>query len=324
MITRLSVRNFKSIKTLDISCKRVNVLMGEPNVGKSNILESLGLLCGLAHGDIGRYVRFRTVSNLFFDDIVKDPIDISIIRKGEKERTRLQLGLHENGFQGTLVDGNGTDVVLSATDYKKLRELVNVSRLKFIKAYHYRSMDTFPDVNPDYLVPPDGPNLFSVLRSHPKLNALVASMLGRYGLELVLRDQEHSIEVQRRVGNLIVSHPLSSVSDTLRRMVFHWAVVKSNKGATIVLEEPESNSFPFYTQQLAETIGLDRSNQFLISTHNPYFLLSLIEKTPRKDIAVLLTHLEGHTTIVKVASSKLLSEMLNLEHDPFLGLRNII
>ena len=282
MITRLSVRNFKSIKTLDISCKRVNVLMGEPNVGKSNILESLGFLCGLAHGDIGRYVRFRTVSDLFFDDIVKDPIDISIVRKGEKERTRLELGLHEDG----VVNGGL--------------------------------------IAPDYLVPPDGPNLFSVLRAHPELTGLVASMLGRYGLELVLRDQEHSIEVQRRVGNLIVSHPLSSVSDTLRRMVFHWAVVKSNKGATIVLEEPESNSFPFYTQQLAETIGLDRSNQFLISTHNPYFLLSLIEKTPRKDIAVLLTHLDGHTTRVKVASSKLLSEMLNLEHDPFLGLRNII
>ena len=44
MIRRLSIGNFKSLKELEIDCKRINLLIGEPNTGKSNILELLGLL----------------------------------------------------------------------------------------------------------------------------------------------------------------------------------------------------------------------------------------------------------------------------------------
>ncbi|HSV99641.1 MAG TPA: AAA family ATPase [Sedimentisphaerales bacterium] len=41
MITRLSITNFKSIRQLDLDCKKVNVFIGEPNTGKSNIQETM-------------------------------------------------------------------------------------------------------------------------------------------------------------------------------------------------------------------------------------------------------------------------------------------
>jgi AAA15 family ATPase/GTPase len=44
MIRELQIRNFKSVKALDLKCNRVNVFIGEPNTGKSNILETIGLL----------------------------------------------------------------------------------------------------------------------------------------------------------------------------------------------------------------------------------------------------------------------------------------
>ena len=47
MITTLNIERFKSIRTLELSCRRVNVFIGEPNTGKSNILEALGLLSWL-------------------------------------------------------------------------------------------------------------------------------------------------------------------------------------------------------------------------------------------------------------------------------------
>ncbi|HEX9956575.1 MAG TPA: AAA family ATPase, partial [Fibrella sp.] len=40
----VEIKNFKSIKDLRLDCKRVNIFIGKPNVGKSNILEALGLL----------------------------------------------------------------------------------------------------------------------------------------------------------------------------------------------------------------------------------------------------------------------------------------
>ena len=44
MINELEIHNFKSIKDLTLPCKRFNIFIGEPNTGKSNILEALGLV----------------------------------------------------------------------------------------------------------------------------------------------------------------------------------------------------------------------------------------------------------------------------------------
>ena len=43
MIRHLEIENYKSIKHLTLNCNKVNVIIGEPNVGKSNILEALDL-----------------------------------------------------------------------------------------------------------------------------------------------------------------------------------------------------------------------------------------------------------------------------------------
>ena len=43
-IKNIEIKNFKSIRHAKIEdCKRVNVFIGYPNVGKSNILEALSL-----------------------------------------------------------------------------------------------------------------------------------------------------------------------------------------------------------------------------------------------------------------------------------------
>jgi len=43
MIKNLQINNYKSISQLNLTCSRINVFVGEPNVGKSNILEALDL-----------------------------------------------------------------------------------------------------------------------------------------------------------------------------------------------------------------------------------------------------------------------------------------
>ena len=45
-ITTLRIQNFKSIKDVEMKPRRVNIIIGEPNVGKSNVLEELSLLGG--------------------------------------------------------------------------------------------------------------------------------------------------------------------------------------------------------------------------------------------------------------------------------------
>jgi AAA15 family ATPase/GTPase len=43
MIKNISIKNFKSIKDLEFKAKRINLFIGKPNTGKSNILEALGI-----------------------------------------------------------------------------------------------------------------------------------------------------------------------------------------------------------------------------------------------------------------------------------------
>jgi len=47
MIKKLTIKRFKSIRDLSISCKRVNLFIGEPDTGKTNILEALNFLSRL-------------------------------------------------------------------------------------------------------------------------------------------------------------------------------------------------------------------------------------------------------------------------------------
>jgi len=79
-INRLSITNFKSIKQLSIACKRVNVFIGKPNVGKSNILEAISLLGAHYSFDQNKYlselIRYQEISNLFYDDDLLNNINV--------------------------------------------------------------------------------------------------------------------------------------------------------------------------------------------------------------------------------------------------------
>src|SRR5713101_4907692 len=66
MITRLSVERFKSIKSLSIPCKRVNVFIGAPDTGKTNILEVFYLLSRLGWG-YGLDTSLRIRQEMGFD-----------------------------------------------------------------------------------------------------------------------------------------------------------------------------------------------------------------------------------------------------------------
>src|SRR5205814_1195036 len=76
MISNLVIQNFKSIKNLQLHCKRINLFIGEPNVGKSNILEALSLFALSLKGDFLDLVRYNDLSNLFFENDLTNPIKI--------------------------------------------------------------------------------------------------------------------------------------------------------------------------------------------------------------------------------------------------------
>jgi len=78
MIRTIKIQNFKSIKNLELGCKRINLFIGKPNVGKSNILEAIGILSfGAYDGSLRDFVRFENIGNLFYDNDVNESVEIS-------------------------------------------------------------------------------------------------------------------------------------------------------------------------------------------------------------------------------------------------------
>lgn len=70
-IRSVSVRNFKSVRSITLTdCRRVNVLIGRPNVGKSNIIEALALfdipyMVGLPTRSLRNLVRIENTAEIF-------------------------------------------------------------------------------------------------------------------------------------------------------------------------------------------------------------------------------------------------------------------
>lgn len=82
-ISTLRIRNFKSIKDMTINPRRVNLIIGEPNVGKSNVLEAMSLLGGHPFRFASKskqnsgFIRYHEVRQLFHDNNTRQPIVVS-------------------------------------------------------------------------------------------------------------------------------------------------------------------------------------------------------------------------------------------------------
>ncbi|MBI4311447.1 MAG: AAA family ATPase [Chloroflexi bacterium] len=308
MIGSLRISHFKSIRELALSPRRLNIFIGRPNAGKSNILESLGLMSFLWYGQFGysagQFVRFERTSNLFYDEALDQPLEISC------DDRRITLGF-KTGFEGVFSSDKRQPRQALYGGHGALQNSGGyVQEVADFKAYRFSQVAQFKELDSDCLVPPFGENLLSLLLSNRELRATVNQPFSSMGLRLNLRPQEGKLEVIKQLEDVIVSYPYSLASETLQRLTFHIAAILTNKQSIIILEEPESHAFPYYTKYLAELISLDRNeNQYFISTHNPYFLLPIVSKAPSSDVQVYLTYYEDYETRVKPLSEQDLAEL---------------
>jgi len=321
MIKNLEIKNFKSIKHLKLDCKRINIFIGEPNTGKSNILETLGLLSHVYYGDLEKFVRFENMSNLFRDEDLEDKIEITF------DGNTLRIEFENGTFKGI---GNlksvGKEIEVFSYNYEgRGSHSSGVNEYKFLKFYKFKVIKEFYRQESEFLFPPAALNLLAILRTRKDMRKLVKQIFDTSGLRVVLKPQENKIEVQKEIEDIIISHPYSLVSDTLQRIIFHLAAIETNKDSAIVFEEPESHAFPYYTKYLAERIALDKNNnQYFIATHNPYILLSILEKAHKDDVAIFITYFEDYQTKVKPLSEKELVEIMDLGIDIFFNIERFL
>jgi len=322
-IRTLRIRNFKSLKDLTLDCKRVNLIIGEPNTGKSNILETLGMLSQACYGRIHSFVRLEVMTDLFYDHIVDNSISI------EFDGNNFLIRSSEGIFSGEYMEKSSQGMRGRSAfqyNYDAQGSVWTMHALRAFKFYRFVKLPSFQNPKSEFLQPPDGDNLIAVIRGNKRLREVISQIFDKFGYKVLFRVEKGEIEVQKESEDILISFPYSLASETLQRLVFYLAAIYSNRDSILAFEEPEAHAFPYYTKYLAERIALDENNnQYFIATHNPYFLTAILEKTPKEEVQVFATSLDNYQTKVRALTEANKKEILSdMGYDIFFNIKDFL
>ncbi len=320
MINHLEIQNFKSIKHLQLNCRRVNLFIGEPNTGKSNILEALGLISYCCKSgsstNLNDFIRFEHLQYIFYDGIIDTPVKVSL---SNEKKLQIEMNYDRDLFSLTYNAQKEPLVWLKSNgDWNGSQRQIDEK----VHFYRFKNLENIADPQIEPLLVPNGKNLFMTAYTSKENREIISNLFKSYGLKVVFKPHEKKIELQKQEDNIAVSYPLIMMSDTMQRIIFYLLAIRSNKDATLVFEEPEAHAFPYYTKYLGEIIAADTSNQYFIATHNPYLLNAIIEKAGKDDVGVCITYYKDYQTKVKQLGQDQLE--LLLDQDPFLAINQFI
>lgn len=316
--TDITIENFKSLRSVQLTdCKRINVFIGKPNVGKSNILEALSMF-SMAYTQnprtlnlFNRLVRVDNETELFFDGEDSKPIELNS-NLGTIEMTHS----FKTGFRLT---SN-----LAENEAVSLRDTVK----KYVFKSHGIQLQTYDSDN-ESLSYPFGENLLNVIQTHPKLNKACRKLFEEYNLQLLFDKRTRSMMItkpSRSEGDempAIFTMPYGSVADTLQRIIFYKTAIASNTNTVLLFEEPEAHSFPPYIRDITQDILAAQSNQFFITTHSPFVLNDFLENG-REELAVFVVGWENGETIVKKLTAEQLYDIYQFGVDLFTNIETYI
>lgn len=326
LINQISIKNFKSLKDLRLEdCRRVNLLIGQPNVGKSNLLEALSLfsipyLCETKGNDLGDLVRAENAAEFFFDGDSSAPIEIEL---GEN----LGVVVERNDNNGlTIFIVNGEDRVAEYSVSNKLilkgTEDQRIDAV-YVLTYKYEPSVKKQSFGVSFLMPPFGTNLMETLKQLPELKEEINNMMDGYGLKIVYDSASQELKAMKIKSDEIFLVPFTSLADSIQRLVFNKAAIMGNHGKVICLEEPETHVFPPYIASVVQEIIASDDNQFFISTHSPYVANMMMESL-RDELAIYFLSLVSGQTVARRATDEEVQEMYDNGVDMFFNLETYL
>jgi AAA15 family ATPase/GTPase len=334
MIESLKIENFKSIRNLSITPGRVNIFIGEPSSGKSNIIEAISLLSKRSV-PLRELVRMKEADHLFTNNDLEKTIRI------ETNLAKFSLTYLNGQYIVSIVDFKSISemnqlktelgTIQVSRDYSQENEIYNRKYVNpFIKKdtfefdlvhfdpfinlneylsqsilyYKYKPLTQFTDKSTLRLNAPFGDNLPQIILTRGKLKSILSDILLEYGLKLGINPNDNSLKFFREIDNIVYEFPLVSLSDTLIRLLFYITAMHT-ENSVLLFEEPESHIFPFYNKYFGEKIALDEKNQYFIATHNFPFVSSILQKTNPNDLRIYITESTPfETKLISISQDK--------------------
>lgn len=324
-IQNIEINNFKSIRHTEIKgCRKINLFVGPPNAGKSNILEALGGYSILNKGVLSNsylksFIRYNRFTDIFFNGNVKDVCSVSLNNNEtgliyhSPDLGKLLLLIH--GFGKQLL--NIKDIVFKRSgelygEYKiesgriirRMEGLVPYDDKPVIKKYTFNTQIKLRSSKKFNLLMPFGENISNVFESEPLLRKEFNQLLSQFNMNLQFDWTKNYGDFELR-KNLIdgssVTISWNLIADTLQRLFFYKAAIYSNEKSILLFEEPEANCYEPYIMEITNAIKNDnKNNQFFVVTHSQYVIDELLrDKESRDDTNIYLVGLEEGETVVK-------------------------
>lgn len=350
MLTRFTVRGFKTLRDLSLPLSPVTLLVGANNVGKTNVVRALELLAtAVTTGSLSRAIREaggttailtegsddalllaaegRLGSNQFTYELGSNTERFTIEGPDGCSASRLQNGSFQSPWSREAFSGDPgsglNNLFLSAATPLAVKRII-----LFLRSM--RAVDFSPERLREPSVPSESVELG---REGQNLAAVLDRLAGeRPGLR-----RQIDTEVHRAIPSLdaVVTIPLSegrkivgvaegdrvfraeNVSDGILLFIALSTIAQTSGGATLVaLEEVERGIHPRRIREtLDQLLRVSRSGtQFLLTTHSP-LLLSEFRETPES--VLILERDAKRGTWVNVLSN--LPEVLDQARDMSLG-----
>lgn len=300
-INNIEISNFKSIKHLKIDgCKKINVFVGQPNAGKSNILEALGLfgMLNFTKISIENIVRFNNYDELFFEGnileeikIIIDSVELKINQnkisfKSKKEnyiglKDELKYGFHSSEF---------TNEMDSHSLVCKIKKYLFKEEGDFNESYNDKSLNF-----------PFGEDLGRIISSYPKLREVVNKFFKQNNLKVLIEKNTNELKVFKEFKDgTVFTLPYNLIADTLQRLIFYKAAIMSNEKAVLLFEEPEAHCFEPYILEFTNDVKYDdNGNQFFIVTHSDFIIKEFLrdEESKENTNIYLVNNVDGETQV---------------------------
>lgn len=295
MIESLSIERFKSIRSLTFQCSKVNVFIGPPDTGKTNILEALGLVSRLGWAlPLDGALRIRPQSGfepLFHRQFFDVPIRIRALRRAPGTHIKLELTMSGGADRRLTVGEEGAHPQSVGT--LAFGQPLYMPHLSGVRLYSYADsgqwryqQERVPD-RARIIDPPHGLNLLAIAKHDSRVYDFLKELIGP-GWRLKFDNAQETFVLSEVREDEIVDYNLDLLSDSVKRFFFYGSILLTTRDAELVLDEPDVYAFPPYPKKLGEMIAADDSNQFFLTTHNPYLLTSLAEKTPADQLGIFI------------------------------------
>ncbi|MEP7141277.1 MAG: AAA family ATPase [Ferruginibacter sp.] len=330
LIDNIEIKNFKSIRHQKIEgYKRVNVFIGYPNEGKSNILQALSLygVNNIDNHSIADLVRLENPPNIFFNGDIENvasiklngivEINVQYVNDGKLLVNCSEVDelgkIDKSIFKFTINKDFSFTEPMSNLNYDLNND---TSVIGNIVKYSFKK-EALNEPSDDNLVlnSPFGNNLYSLIQYNSELRNEVKELLKEYSLSLIFDQGSQITKVIKNVSDenvFIISFNL--LADTLLRLIFYKAAILSNKHKSTVLlfEEPEAHMFPPYISKFKGNIKYDENNnQFFIATHSPFVINDFMENLRKDDYSIYTVGYDNETgeTLIRRMTDEELHEI---------------